>query len=343
MDTFGSLFKVTTFGESHGTAIGAVIDGCPAGLALDEEWIARDLCRRRIGDPPSPQLTTRRREPDPVEWLSGLCPAGNEDAGSPLLLTAGTPLAFIIRNQEAHSEDYEALRHLLRPGHGDYTWLCKYGLRDYRGGGRCSARVTAAWVVAGTVAKQLLAHQGISVQASISAMGMTTEPGDTLGGAVTCIATGVPAGWGEPMFLSLKAQLAMAMMCIPSAVSFEMGIGKAAAAMKGSEYIDQWSDGGSGSHPGPQNLVTQTNHCGGVQGGISNGMPVTCTVGFHPVVTIGRPIRCADTNTGLLQEIAVGGRHDICQVPRAVPIVEAMAALTLIDCMLASAKPQPIA
>lgn len=334
MDTIGTLFQVSTFGESHGLAIGGVIAGCPAGLAIDTALVQKDLQRRQQGDPPSDSLVTRRREPDAVTWLSGMLPA---DEGTALPLTTGAPLAFIIENEDARSQDYEVLRQQLRPGHGDYTWLAKYGLRDYRGGGRCSARVTAAWVVAGAVAKQLLALQGVSVSAAIAAMGTVEDSRDTAGGSVSCTATGVPAGWGEPMFGSLKARLALAMMCIPSAVSFEMGIGKAATAMLGSEYTDQWKTAAPDERH-DRRLTTQTNRCGGVQGGISNGMPVQCMVGFHPIVTLQQPVVCADAETGELSEIMTGGRHDLCQVPRAVPIVEAMAAITLADCMLLSAS-----
>jgi chorismate synthase len=335
MNTFGTSFKVTTFGESHGPAVGAVIDGCPAGTMLNVSLINTDLKRRREGDPISPNLSTTRKEPDKIEWLSGLQPA-NKEGGDDIqqFVTLGSPITFIIYNQEARNQDYDALKNLLRPGHGDYTWLYKYGLRDHRGGGRCSARITAPWVVAGSIAKQLLKGQNISIKARVVSMGQVKQPGDTAGGAISCTVTNIPAGWGEPMADSLKARLALAMMSIPSAISFEMGIGKSATEMNGSEYLDKWENIGIDHESGKLKITTFTNHCGGVQGGISNGMPLECTVGFHPIVTLGQPIECADIENSTLEKIVINGRHDTCQIPRAVAIVEAMAALTLADFML---------
>ncbi len=330
MDTFGTYLRVTTFGESHGIAVGAVIDGCPAGLPIDGTAIAHDLRRRRDGDPVSTGLTTARQEADQVEWLSGLLPS-NGNGATALPVTLGTPLAFIIRNNAAHSRDYDELQHRLRPGHGDYSWLAKHGVRDHRGGGRCSARITAAWVVAGTVAKQLLLRRGITIVAQAHFDTSRCASSDTVGGTVSCQCNGVPAGWGSPYNDSLKARLAQAMMCIPSAISFEMGSGREATQMLGSEYIDRWQEPQPHTDGNGWQLTTATNHCGGVQGGISNGMPICFAVGFHPVVTLPTPIPCADTERKTLHTLTVGGRHDRCQVPRAVPIVEAMAAITLAD------------
>ncbi len=299
MNSYGERFRVTTYGESHGLAVGAVIDGCPAGVRLDQEAIRRDLARRRDGAP--------RQEEDEVEWLSGLMDG----------LTLGTPLAFCIRNKDARPGDYECLRNAFRPGHADYTYHRKYGLRDHRGGGRASARETAARVVAGAIARQLL--PGIGIRAKVAQLGPERES-DTRGGIVQCHITGLPAGVGEPLFGKLNAQLAAAMMSIPSAIGFEMGAGFAAAMMTGSEYIDRWNADGT----------TRTNHCGGIQGGISNGMPVEFRVAFHPVATLPHPVECLTTD-GTLKEIAVGGRHDDCHVLRAPVIVEAMAALTILN------------
>ncbi len=343
MDTFGTYFRVTTFGESHGNAVGAVIDGCPSGLTIASTRIDNELRRRREGDPAAAHLTTSRKETDKVEWMSGVLPSSDKENGdsskkndsdgkvNETFITLGTPLAFVIRNHNARSKDYAALQNLLRPGHGDYTWLMKHGIRDHRGGGRSSARITAAWVVAGSVAKQLLEQKGITIAAKGKYIADDNSQSDTIGGEVACQCLGVPAGWGEPYASSLKARLAQAMMCIPSAISFEMGIGKEATQMLGSEYIDRWNESQYDPSCGRLRLTTITNHCGGVQGGISNGMPIVFTVGFHPIVTLPTPIVCADTESGKLQEITIGGRHDRCQIPRAVVIVEAMAAITLAD------------
>ena len=299
MNTFGTRFRMTTYGESHGLAVGAIIDGCPAGIRLDLEAIDRDLARRRSGAP--------RQEADEVEWLSGLLDG----------VTLGTPIAFAIRNRNTRPEDYDALRHAFRPGHADYTYRQKYGLRDHRGGGRASARETAARVVAGAVAKQLLAP--VEILAEVEQLGPELE-NDTRGGTVRCRITGLPAGVGEPLFGKLNARLAAAMMSIPSAIGFEMGIGFQAAAMTGSQYIDRWNPDGT----------TRTNHCGGVQGGISNGMPVEFRVAFHPVPTLPQPVECL-TDDGRLETLSINGRHDRCHVLRTPVIVEAMAALTLMN------------
>ena len=303
MNTYGDKFRVTTYGESHGPAVGAVIDGCPAGVAIDLEAIDRQLARRRYGAP--------RQEVDEVEWLSGLKEG----------ITLGTPIAFCIRNKDTRPEDYAPLEHLFRPGHADYTYYMKYGLRDHRGGGRSSARETVVRVVAGTIAQQLMPEVEISSEVGVPSSELLAD--DTTGGVVSCRITGVPAGIGEPLFGKLNAQLAAAMMGIPSAIGFEMGAGFAAAQMKGSEYIDRWNNDGS----------TKTNHCGGIQGGISDGMPIEFRVAFHPVVSLPQPVECLHED-GHLETISIGGRHDRYHIERAAVVVESMAALCLINYML---------
>ena len=319
MNTYGNIFRVTTYGESHGPAVGAVIDGCPAGVALDLEAIAAALARRRHGAP--------RQEEDCIEWLSGL-----KDG-----ITLGTPLAFLIRNNNTRPEDYDHLEHLFRPGHADYTYYAKYGLRDHCGGGRSSARETVARVVAGAVAMQLMPEVEIISEFGIQNSELPTD--DTLGGVVSCRVTGVPAGVGEPIFGKLNASLAAAMMSIPSAIGFEMGAGFKAAEMKGSEYIDRWNNLEFGIRSseltGASNNseLTKTNHCGGVQGGISNGMPIEFRVAFHPVVSIPQPVDCLHED-GHLETVGIDGRHDRYHLHRAAVVVEAMTALCLINYML---------
>ena len=308
-NTIGTTLRLTTFGESHGTAIGGILDGCPSGIPLDLDAIDADLVRRRTGAP--------RGESDTVVWLSGL-----SDDDMPR--TLGTPIAFTLANEQTRPDDYDALRHLCRPGHADYTYLQRYGLRDHRGGGRASARETAVRVVAGAIAKQLLS--GVTFQTTVTTPAPTT-PNDTLGGIVECTIHGVAAGIGNPLFSKLGAALAHAMMTIPSAIGFEMGAGFAAAAMKGSEYIDRWTP----------DATTVTNHCGGIQGGISNGMPITFRVAFHPVVTIPQPVECL-AEDGTLTTVDIGGRHDRYHVPRAAVVVEAMAALVVADQVLISKR-----
>ena len=326
MNTFGTKLRVTTYGESHGLAVGGIIDGCPSGIRLDLDAIKTDLARRRQG--------ALRQEEDEIEWLSGL-----KDG-----VTLGTPIAFTIRNKNTRSEDYDQLVDCYRPGHADYTYQQKYSIRDHRGGGRASARETVVRVVAGAIAKQIIAPieiQAFSEGERLKVKGETNEPlSDTFGGIVSCRITGLPAGVGEPIFNKLNAQLASAMMSIPSAIGFEMGIGFAAASMKGSEYIDRWNDCLSQDAPATQTIkqsnnlaITKTNHCGGIQGGISNGMPVEFRVAFHPVVTLPQPVECLTTD-GKLRTLQVTGRHDRCQVPRAAVVVEAMAAMVIADYLL---------
>ncbi len=345
-NTFGKNFRLTTFGESHGSAIGGIIDGCPAGLSLDMEAIQYQLDRRKPGQS---KITTQRKEQDKVEFLSGIFEGK----------TLGTPIGFIIPNQDAKSKDYSHIKDIYRPSHADYTYQQKYGLRDYRGGGRSSARETACRVVAGAIARQLLKE--VSFQAFVSQVGSekldkhyseldlyqtdssivrcpdeesaarfvkaieeVRKQGDTLGGVVSGLIRNVPAGLGEPVFDKLHADLAKAMLSINAVKGFEFGSGFAGAAMKGSEHNDAFKSGGG----------TLTNHSGGVQGGISNGEDIYFRVAFKPVATL---MRDQDTvNEKGEKAVAKGkGRHDPCVVPRAVPIVEAMAALVLADHYLA--------
>lgn len=308
MNTYGDRFRVTTYGESHGLAVGAVIDGCPAGVRIDIEFIDTMLARRRDGAP--------RQESDKVEWLSGMLNG----------ITLGTPLTFLIRNTNTKSEDYAALEHMFRPGHADYTYQMKYGLRDHRGGGRASARETVARVVAGAIAQQLMPEVQIVTTTEMPNEAATGNE-DTYGGVVRCKVTGVPAGIGSPLFGKLNAQLAAAMLSIPSAIGFEMGAGFAAARMSGSEYIDRWNDE-TAKEDGE--TLTRTNHCGGIQGGISNGMPIEFSVAFHPVATLPQPVECLHED-GDMVTLDVGGRHDRCHIRRAAVVVEAMSALCLIN------------
>lgn len=299
MNTYGDKFRVTTYGESHGLAVGAVIDGCPAGLKVDFDLMERDLARRRKDAP--------RQEADHIEWLSGI-----KDG-----ITLGTPIAFEIKNLNTRPEDYAALEHLFRPGHADYTYQQRYGLRDHRGGGRASARETVVRVVAGCIAKQIIAPVEVTAEVYSKA---PEAANDTCGGIVACRITNMPAGIGNPLFGKLNAALAHAMMSIPSAIGFEMGAGFAAAQMNGSEFVDRWSAEKAGQ--------TVTNNCGGIQGGISNGMPIEFRVAFHPVVTLPRPMECLHED-GHLETVTVDGRHDRSHIERATAIVEAMAALCL--------------
>lgn len=352
MNTFGTIFTLTTFGESHGPAIGGVIDGVPPGIAIDLDAVQAELNRRRPGQS---AITTGRCEADKVEFLSGLLDRRTE----------GTPIGFIIRNADHQSDDYGQLRHSFRPSHADYTYTVKYGIRDYRGGGRSSARETACRVVGGTVARQILASQGITIRAYTSQVGTvvldkdfseldlsTTESnpvrcpdactaermiaeikaakteGDTVGGVVTCIIDGCPAGLGEPIAGKLQARLASAMLSINAAKGFDYGMGFEGAARRGSEVIDVFEKRNG-------RTVTLTNHSGGIQGGISNGMPVYFRVAFKPVATLLRPVPTID-DEGNAIELTMKGRHDPCVVPRAVPVVEAMTAMTVLDMLLIS-------
>ena len=313
MNTLGHHFRLTTFGESHGTAIGGVIDGCPSQLKLDLEFIEKELQRRRTAQTES---ASQRKESDHIEWLSGLLDG----------VTLGTPIAFMVRNEDCKPEDYEALKEVYRPSHADFTYDQKYGLRDWRGGGRASARTTLPIVVAGAIAKQILKEKGIEVFAQVTEMGdvqQAKNEGDTVGGIVECRIVGVPAGWGEPMFGKFSAELAHAMFSLPAVKGFEMGDGFALARMKGSEANDTFinKDG---------RITTSTNHCGGIQGGITNGNDIVFRVAFKPIPSLARPQQTVN-RAGEPCEIVIQGRHDVCALPRAVVLVEAMAALVTVD------------
>ncbi|WP_282042674.1 chorismate synthase [Winogradskyella flava] len=344
-NSFGKLFKLTTFGESHGPAIGGIIDGCPAGLKLDFEAIQNELDRRKPGQS---KIVTQRKEPDTVEFYSGIFEG----------VTTGTPIGFVIHNTNQKSKDYSHIKDVYRPSHADYTYDKKYGVRDYRGGGRSSARETASRVVAGAVAKQMLNNLKInaftssvgdifldkpyqdldfskiesnvircpdeaSAEKMIAKVQEVKKQGDTIGGTITCVLQNVPVGLGEPVFDKLHAELGKAMLSINAVKGFEYGSGFCGARMKGSEHNDKFNKDGS----------TQTNLSGGVQGGISNGMDIYFRVAFKPVATT---LQKQDTinSSGETVEMQGKGRHDPCVVPRAVPIVEAMAALVLADYML---------
>ena len=347
-NSFGTLFNLTTFGESHGAAIGGVIDGCPAGLIIDYGAIQADLDRRKPG---RSELTTSRKEKDEVEWLSGIFEGK----------TTGTPIGFIIRNADQKSKDYDHLQSAYRPSHADYTYDAKYGFRDYRGGGRSSARETACRVVAGGIARQILTTLGIEVCAYVdrvqdialnsAPMFYTREEvdsspvrcphaetaekmsahirsikseGNTIGGSVVAVLKGVPSGWGEPVFDKLQARLAHAMWSMPAVKSMEIGSGLEGTRMLGSEHNDAWIPS-KGNRPS-----TKTNHSGGIQGGISNGQDIILRVGFKPVSTLMMAQETID-RSGESIKLEGKGRHDPCVLPRAVPIVEAMAMLVLVD------------
>ena len=351
MNTFGSLFRITTFGESHGPGIGVVIDGCPAGLVVAEEQIQAALDRRRPGQS---DLTTPRSEADRVEVQSGIFRGE----------TTGTPISLYIRNQDQHSHDYSHIEHAYRPSHADYTYDQKYGRRDFRGGGRSSARETAARVAAGAVAQQLLNQHSIRVASYVSQVGAVAVPGgyetldlslidsnlvrcphpetaermadlirqtrdrhDTVGGLVTGVVRGLPAGLGEPVFDKLHSELGRAMLSINAVKGFEYGSGFAGTLLFGSEHNDAFYTDEAGQ------VRTRTNHSGGIQGGISNGQDVYFRVAFKPVATILQP-QATINDQGEEVTLAGRGRHDPCVLPRAVPIVDAMTSLVLADMLL---------
>ena len=352
MNTFGNIFRLTSFGESHGRGIGGIIDGCPAGLELDIDLVQHDLSRRKPGQS---KITTQRQEPDRVEFLSGVFEGK----------TQGTPIAFIVWNKDHQSGDYNDLKDVYRPSHADYTYTKKYGTRDHRGGGRSSARETIARVVAGAVARQILSLQGISIQAFVARVGeveldkayseldlsktdesivrcpdaetaekMITRietagrEHDTVGGVISCVVQGVPAGWGEPVFNKLHADLGFAMLGINAVKGFEYGSGFAGTRLSGSEHNDVFISTEKG-------IRTKTNNSGGIQGGISNGEDIYFNVAFKPIATLLKEQRTVNTESDETT-IHPKGRHDPCVLPRAVPIVEAMAALVMADHYLLS-------
>ncbi|MBQ7635225.1 MAG: chorismate synthase [Bacteroidaceae bacterium] len=351
MNTFGTLFRLTTFGESHGPALGGVIDGMPPGITVDESFIRSELARRKPGQS---DLTTARGEDDSVELLSGVFEG----------VTTGTPIGFIVRNKDHHSADYDNLAQVFRPSHADFTYFMKYGLRDHRGGGRTSARETVCRVVGGAMAKLALKTYGIEVFAYTSQVGeialehdytaynpaltetnavrcpdaekaeamaalirQVKADGDTIGGVVTGVIKGLPAGLGEPVFDKFHAHLGAAMLSINAAKGFEIGDGFAMATGRGSALNDLFTTDAQG------HIATLTNHSGGVQGGLTNGEDVVFRVAFKPVATLLREQPTVDI-TGKPAIVKARGRHDPCVVPRAVPIVEAMAAMTALDFLL---------
>ena len=311
-NTFGTAYCLTTFGESHGPAIGGVIDGCPAGILLDKSLIEKELSRRKPGQN---NTMSTRKEPDEVEYLSGLFEGK----------TTGTPIAFLIRNKDAKTSDYENIKNVFRPSHADFTYQEKYGIRDYAGGGRGSARTLLPCVVAGAIAKQILTSQGIEIQSNVIQMGEEREK-DTVGAVVQGIIKNAPMGLGEPAFMKFHAVLAHAMMSINAAKGFEIGEGFSAARMRGSECNDEFiNDCGR--------IRTKTNHSGGVQGGITNGEDIVFNVAFKPIPSIMLPQQTVDIH-GNPTTLEIQGRHDICVAPRVLPIVEAMAAMVTLDFIL---------
>ena len=316
MNTIGHIFRLTTFGESHGTAIGGVIDGCPSQLRLNFDFIDTELNRRKTAQT---STASQRKEPDRIEWLSGLLDG----------VTLGTPIAFMVRNEDCKSEDYEAMKDLYRPSHADFTYEQKYGLRDWRGGGRASARTTLPIVVAGAIAKQILNEKDMDVIAEIAYMGdaqQAQKEGDTVGGIVECRILGAPIGLGEPMFNKFSAELAHAMFSLPALKGFEIGDGFTLAKMKGSEANDTFfnKDG---------QITTLTNHSGGIQGGITNGNDIVFRLAFKPIPSIAKPQQTVN-RAGEPCEIAIEGRHDVCALPRALVLVEALAAMVTLDGMM---------
>ncbi len=346
MNSYGTLFKISTFGESHGPAIGVIIDGCPAGLAIDETFIQSELSRRKPGQS---KITTQRKEDDIFKILSGVFEGQS----------TGAPIALVIENQDQRSKDYSHIQNTFRPSHADFTYESKYGVRDYRGGGRSSARETAARVAAGAIAKLLLKKSGVEINAFVSKVGDLKAPPytqldlsktednivrcpdaataekmialidqvrldrDTIGGVVTCVIKNTPVGLGEPVFDKLHAELGKAMLSINAVKGFEYGSGFEGVQLRGSQHNDEFfNDGGR--------IRTKTNHSGGVQGGISNGEDIYFNVAFKPVATIMQDQPSVDKD-GNEATVSGKGRHDPCVVPRAVPIVEAMAALVLAD------------
>jgi chorismate synthase len=348
-NSYGSLFRISTFGESHGPAIGVVIDGCPAGLEIDETFIQSELNRRKPGQS---KITTQRKEDDTFKILSGVFEGKS----------TGTPIAIVIENQDQRSKDYGHIAETFRPSHADYTYDVKYGNRDYRGGGRSSARETAARVAAGAIAKLFLLKERITINAFVSQVGELKAPHytqldlsktednivrcpdqataekmialinqvrlerDTIGGLVTCVIKNTPVGLGEPVFDKLHAELGKAMLSINAVKGFEYGSGFEGTQLRGSRHNDEfYNEGGR--------IRTKTNHSGGVQGGISNGEDIYFNVAFKPVATIMQDQQSVD-KSGSEVTVSGKGRHDPCVLPRAVPIVEAMAALVIVDFML---------
>ena len=350
MNEFGIIYRLTSFGESHGAAVGGVVDGMPAGITIDVDEVQRQLNRRRPGQS---AIVTQRNEKDRVRFLSGIFEG----------VTTGTPIGFVVENEDHYSNDYSNIRDVFRPSHADYTYTSKYGIRDYRGGGRSSSRETIARVVAGALAMQALGQIGVTVTAYTSQVGnialdndyrhydlsaiesndvrcpdadaaarmhelirQVQADGDTIGGTVTCVVKGVPVGLGEPVFDKLHARLAYAMMSINAAKGFDYGMGFDGVGNRGSQMNDAFicTDG---------HISTTTNRSGGIQGGISNGEDIYFRVAFKPVATLLRDVETIDKD-GRATTLHARGRHDPCVLPRAVPIVEAMTAMTIFDMYL---------
>jgi len=351
-NSFGQLFKISTFGESHGKSMGVIIDGCPAGIPFEEELIRKDLDRRKPGQS---KITTQRQEDEDFEVHSGVFEG----------VTTGTPIGITIRNKDPKSKDYSHIADAFRPSHADYTYQMKYGIRDYRGGGRSSARETVNWVIGGAIAKMILSKLGVKIQAYVSAVGeleletdykllnldntennivrcpdtekaeemidyisKVKKDGDTVGGKISCLVQNTPTGLGEPVFNKLHAALGQAMLSINAVKGFEYGSGFAGSRMKGSQHNDIIVNE-------EESIKTSTNFSGGIQGGISNGEDIYFNVAFKPVATIMKGQESVDV-TGNKTTVEGRGRHDPCVVPRAVPIVEALAALVLTDFVLLS-------
>ena len=323
MNTFGQRLRLTTFGESHGPAMGGILDGVPPRFKIDFEALQKGLDRRRPGQS---TLTTARNEADRPEFLSGLTSDG---------VTLGTPIGFIVRNSDHRSSDYSAT--LLRPNHADYTYMLRYGIRDHRGGGRASARETVNWCVGGEIARQLLASKGIAISARLISVGgresdfeeiiaAAKRNGDSVGAVVGCVINGMPGGVGDPVFGKLHARLAQAIMSINAAKGFDYGLGFESANQLGSDVVDFFRCDEDGIH-------TTTNYSGGIQGGISNGQDIWFRVAFKPTPTLMRDVVTVDID-GEEHVLKAAGRHDPCVGVRAVPVVEAMAALTIADAML---------
>ena len=349
-NTFGKIFKLTTFGESHGTAVGGVIDGCPSGIVIDEEFIAKEIKLRSSG---KSKTASARKEQDKVEFVSGIFEGK----------TTGTPIAFIIKNTDHHSSDYDDIKDVFRPSHADFTYFNKYGIRDYRGGGRASARESISRVVAGAIAKLILNKYSIDIFAYTSQIGeiqavadlgniipsdfnndilccpdknasvlmqnlldKLKQEGDSTGCIITCVIKSCPVGLGEPVFDKLQADLAKAMLSIPAAKGFEYGEGFKSVSMKGSEHNDLFEIK-------KNKIVLASNHSGGIQGGISNGEDIYFKIAFKPISSIQKPQKMVDIN-GSITEISVLGRHDVCIAPRVISVVESMAALVVLDHLL---------
>jgi chorismate synthase len=353
-NSFGTVFRITTWGESHGRGVGVVVDGCPAGLALSEEDVQGELDRRRPGQS---SVSTQRKEEDRVEILSGLFEGK----------TTGTPISMLVRNKDAESSAYDSLRDRPRPGHADFGYAARYGVRDHRGGGRSSGRETVGRVAGGAVAKRLLAERGIEVvgyvrelggvraripddvdlsrlrneaeknpvrcpdqgaaEEMVRALESARSAGDSLGGVAEIVAAGVPAGLGEPVFDKLDADLACALVGIGAVKAVEIGAGVEAARMRGSEMNDPIL-------PGPERPIFETNNAGGILGGISTGAPIVCRISVKPTPSISMPQRTVDLSTGEAAEIEIRGRHDPSIPPRIVPVAESMVALVLVDHLL---------